>query len=194
VSFFNLVFVFCIVTTNFYFYFLLVNFADQPLGIRQTILKEWIRSAAVRKEERESRYILRRINNGNNNNNINPYAIYRLNLLGNAVSESSICQHGFRNVYGIFKHSWASLKKAAMISDPGPLKHGNLRKRNRYSGSIVAAMEAEVVAFLEELGRTEGESYATRFIRERTSILIRKDEEDLIELPSSYTKRRIYER
>ncbi len=33
-----------------------------------------------------------------------------------------------------------------------------------------------------------------RFIQERTSIHIRKDEEDLIELPSSYTKRRIYER
>ncbi len=81
-----------------------------------------------------------------------------------------------------------------MISDPGPMKHGNLKKRNRYSGSIVAATEADVVAFLEELGRTEGESYATQFIRERTFIHIRKDEEDLIELPSSYTKRRIYEK
>ncbi len=53
-GFFNLVFVFCIITTNFYFYFLLVYFADQPLGIRQTILKERIRSAAVRKDECES--------------------------------------------------------------------------------------------------------------------------------------------
>jgi hypothetical protein len=77
------------------------------------------------------------------------------------MSESSICQHGFRNVYGIFKHLWASLKKVAITGDPRPLKHGNLKKRNRYSGSIVVATEQDVVAFLEELGRTEGESYAT---------------------------------
>jgi len=47
---------------------------------------------------------------------------------------------------------------------------------------------------LVDLGKKEGESYATRFIRERTSILIRKDEEDLMELPSSYSKRKIYEK
>ncbi len=53
------------------------------------------------------------------------------------MSESSVCQHGFRILYGIFKHSWATLKKAAMISDPGPMKHGNGKKRNWYSGSLL---------------------------------------------------------
>ncbi len=43
-------------------------------------------------------------------------------------------------------------------------------------------MEADIARFLEELGRTEGESYANRFIWKRTIILIRKDEEHVFEL------------
>jgi hypothetical protein len=65
-EFFCLMFVFCIIATNLVlllFYFLLVNFADQPLGIWQTMLKERIRPAAIKKQECKSRYILRRINN-----------------------------------------------------------------------------------------------------------------------------------
>ncbi len=85
-------------------------------------------------------------------------------------------------------------KKAEIGSDPGPISHGNNNKRNRHSGSIIAATKTDVIDFVAELGKQEGESYATRFIRERTLILIRKDEEDLVELPSSYTYRKIYER
>ena len=59
---------------------------------------------------------------------------------------------------------------------------------------MIASTKDDVIDFLTNLGKQEGESYATRFIRERTSILIRKDEEDLVELPSSYTYRKIYER
>jgi hypothetical protein len=47
--------------------------------------------------------------------------------------------------------------------------------------SIVAATTTDIIDLLTELGKLEGESYANRFIREHTSILIRKDEEDLIE-------------
>jgi hypothetical protein len=59
-------------------------------------------------------------------------------------------------VYGIFKHSWATLKKVAMISDPGPMKHGNGKKWNWYSGSFVATTETDIVVLLEELNRDEG--------------------------------------
>ena len=169
--------------------FIAVKFADQPLGIRQTIIKEKIRSAAMRKEERSRHQVLRSISSVRCST-----FHYRVSVFAAVSKESPVCQQAFRNIYGILQRSWNSLKKAAVTTDPGPLQHGNANKRNRHHGSIVAATRNDVIDFLVELGQKEGESYATRFTRERTSILIRKDEEDLVELPSSYTKRKIYER
>jgi hypothetical protein len=93
-----------------------------------------------------------------------------------------------------FQRRWKSLKKAALESDPGPMGHGNLKKQNRHKGSFAAATKDDAIEFLVDLGQKEGKSYATCFIQERTLILIRKDEEDLMELPSSYSKRKIYEK
>lgn len=169
--------------------FIAVKFADQPLGIRQTIIKEKIRNAAVRKEERNSHHALKSITHVKCN-----IFHYRVSLSPAISKESPVCQQAFQNIYGILQRSWVSLKKAAVGSDPGPIKHGNAFKRNRHHGSIIAATKNDIIEFLTELGMQEGESYATRFIRERTSIIIRKDEEELVELPSSYTYRKIYER
>ncbi len=49
------------------------------------------------------------------------------------------------------------------------------------------------VLLLRPLKRDEDESYATQFIQGHTAILTGKDEEDLLEVPPSYTKHRIYE-
>ena len=84
-----------------------------------------------------------------------------------------------------FQRRWKSLKKAALESDPGPMHHGNLKKWKCHKGPFAAATKDDVVEFF---------GYATCFIREWTLILIRKDEEDLMELPSSYSKRKIYEK
>lgn len=84
--------------------------------------------------------------------------------------------------------------KSALSAAPGPIKHGNSGLRNRHSGSIQFETEGDVVAFLNRLGEEHGESYATRYVRERTSIGLRNDEEDVIHLPSHFTKRRLYER
>ncbi len=143
----------------------------------------------MRKEERKSNHILRSISHVNCN-----IFYYRVSLSRANSKESPVCQQAFQNIYRILERSWASLKKAAIGSDPGPITHGNTNKSNLHSGLIIASTRSYIIEFLMELGRQEGESYATRFIRECTSILIRKDEEDLIELPSSYTYRKIYER
>ena len=91
---------------------------------------------------------------------------------------SPICLQAFRNLLGIFKYQWKSLKSLA--STPGPITHGNSGKRNRHNGSAAKTVAADVVAFLTKIGNDFGELYATRFIRERSSFGLRKEEEDLI--------------
>jgi hypothetical protein len=120
--------------------------------------------------------------------------IYRVALCRSAAKESPVCEQAFKNIYSIFQRRWKCLKKAALESNPGPIQHGSVKKQNRHKGSFAATTKDDVIDFLVDLGKKEGESYATCFIRERTSILIRKDEEDLMELPSSYSKRKIYEK
>jgi hypothetical protein len=119
---------------------------------------------------------------------------YRIALCRSAAKESPVCEQAFKNIYSIFQRRWKSLKKATLDSDPGPMQHGNVKKRNRHKGSFAAATKDDVIDFLVDLGKKEGESYATLLIWERTLILIRKDEEDQMELPSSYSKRKIYEK
>ncbi len=76
----------------------------------------------------------------------------------------------------------------------GPIKHGNSWLRNRHSGSIQFETEGDVVAFLNQFGEEHGESYATQYVRERTSIGLCNEEEDVIHLPSHFTKWGLYER
>lgn len=76
----------------------------------------------------------------------------------------------------------------------GPIIHGNTGKCNRIKGSIHRDVMEDVVPFLSDIGKENGESYATCFIHEMTSIGIKKEEEGIIELPSSSTKRLLYQR
>ena len=50
-----------------------------------------------------------------------------------------------------------------------------------------------MIDYLKELADLHGESYATHFIRERTSVGIQDEEEGKIELPSLYSSQKIYE-
>jgi hypothetical protein len=49
-----------------------------------------------------------------------------------------------------------------------------------------------VVSFLSDVRDSYGEAYATRFVREVTGLSLRRDEENLVELPSQFTKRKLY--
>jgi hypothetical protein len=167
-----------------------VSFADQPLIVRQTVLKERIRAGKQRLDEKMNKRnhnVLVELRHSTNTH-------YRLNLGENNNFEHAVCKNTFCNILGIFSRAWKTLEKAAMLTDPGPITHGNKNRQNRRKGSVAFLVEEDVVEYLSELGVREGESYATRFIRERTSLSIRKDEEGLMELPSWYTRRRIYEK
>jgi hypothetical protein len=114
---------------------------------------------------------------------------YQLTLGESNAIEHAVCVNAFQNIYGIFTRAWKTLTKAAVLTDPGPIDHGNRNHRNRHEGSNAASAEEDVVDFLRQLGTEQGESYATRFIHERTSLGIQKEEDGLIELPPWYAKR-----
>ena len=69
------------------------------------------------------------------------------------------------------------------------MPHGNCGRQNRSLTSIRSVAKPSVVEFLGDVAKSYGESYATRFVREITGLSLRNEEEGLIELPSSYTKR-----
>jgi hypothetical protein len=119
---------------------------------------------------------------------------YRFKLGDEAQRDACICIHAFRNLLSVGRRSWARLMKSAISAAPGPLKHGNVGLRNRYKGSVLRETEDDVVNFIMQVGEEHGESYATRYVRERTSIGLRNDEDDVIDLPSSFSKRKLYER
>ncbi len=153
------------------------------------MLKERIRAGNQRREEykkqRDHHVLIDHRGSSNTH--------YRLTLGESNAIEYAVCINAFRNIYGIFTRSWKTLTKAAVLTEPGPINHGNRNRRNRHEGSYVAITEEDVVDFLRQLGAEQGESYATRFIRERTSLGIRKDEDGLVELPSWYTKRLLFD-
>jgi len=99
--------------------------------------------------------------------------------------------NGFRNLFGIFQKQWTYLKSHCGNSFvAGPIQHGNIG--NRHAEGDSAAAEPSVVQFLTDVKNEHAESYATRFIREITGMSLRADEEDAVELPSSFTKRKLY--
>ncbi len=116
-----------------------------------------------------------------------------MNLCFDIKEQYFVCQNSFRNILGIFKYQWKTLKTAALTTIPGSISHGNLGKQNRRKGCIGQDVEDDVVEFLTQLGEKRGEAYATRFVRKRTELGIRNDEEGVVELPSCYSKRSLFE-
>lgn len=170
--------------------FFSVSFADYPRNIRETILKERIASAAhLKEEQRKRRRILDRQRDGSFKT-----THFRYKLGDELGGEVNICIHSFRNLFCIGKRMWKRLSKVAKTLAPGPKKHGNVGLQNRHFSSVLFETEPDVVAFLQGLGEQYGESYATRFIRERTSVGVRREEVDAVDLPSHFTKRSLHKR
>jgi hypothetical protein len=119
---------------------------------------------------------------------------FRFKLDDEGHREACICSHAFRNLLLIGQRPWRRLTKSALSAELGPIKHVNSGKRNRHSGSIQFETEGDVVAFLNQLGEEHGESYATQYVRERTSVGLHNKEEDVTHLPSHFTKWRLCER
>ena len=107
-------------------------------------------------------------------------------------ADLNLCIHAFRNLFGIYRKQWNYLKSSCKNYSPGPIEHGNKGLKNRQKSSAVNSATDSVVAFLDAVSKEHGEAYATRFIREITGMSLRNEEDGLVELPSSFTKRKLY--
>lgn len=146
------------------------------------MLKERLKEAETRQELR----LLKQRRGSRDLNNLGDRFFYRLGL----SNEVRVCMNGFRNLFGIFKKQWSYLKSHCGDSFvAGPIVHGNTGNRNAVGDG---AAEASVIEFLNDVTKEYGEAYATRFIREITGLSLRNEEEGAVELPSSFTKRKLY--
>ena len=82
--------------------------------------------------------------------------------------------------------AWKNLEKSVIVPNrcAAPHKVGNQNSASRAT--------QDVIDYLYQLGKEEGETYATRFIRFLTGWSIRDNDRGNIQLPSSFTKRQIY--
>ena len=79
------------------------------------------------------------------------------------------------------------LQTDAMLPDP--------KSTERYENNMNKASKCtqNVIDFLYNMGKDKGEMHATRFVRLKPTIGIRDQDFTLINLPSYYTKRQLYE-
>lgn len=119
---------------------------------------------------------------------------YHITVNTESNVDIAVCLNAFRNLFGILRRPWETLKHNVAHGNyvAGPIRHGNVEKRTRHLSSNAKKAEGSIVAFLKDLSDTYAEPYATRFIRTVTSVGLRNDEEGLVELPSNYTKRKLY--
>lgn len=170
---------------NFYLFFFVfsVSFALLSKDIRQTLLKERLANASARKVEYQSLYKKRSRSSSDLHR-----LYYRLSVPGFDIP---LCGNSFRNFYVLLRRSWKSLTVECKKGS-GPIAHRNLGNNNRGINSCRAIAKPSVVSFLEDVCKSYGEAYATRFVREVTGLSLRQEEENLVELPSRFTKRKLY--
>lgn len=100
---------------------------------------------------------------------------------------ATVCKNAVRNIFRIGNIAWKNLVQAVIVPSKRNLPHLTENKHG------CKKCTQRVIDFLSELGRNEGEAYATRFVRFLTGWSIREEERGHVQLPSSFTKRKIYE-
>ncbi len=159
-----------------------VNFSLSPLDIRETVLKERIRVAeGLRAERRRNRHHHREV----------PAWYYSLGWEGGHL----FCANSFCNLIGIFRVQWRRLVRHSSGENfvPGPICHGNVGNRHRYDSSRKKAAMASIRQFIQALSDQRGEPYDdARHTRDASSVRLRSQELDLVELPATISKRQEY--
>ena len=101
------------------------------------------------------------------------------------------CTQTWRVIYCIRRTRYNSLKESLKTRGLSPSPNKRLENNNRWKSAYDC--RPDVVAFLEDLKQNYSEPTATRFVRLVTGTSLRDDQE-VFELPPSYTKRKLYER
>ena len=161
-----------------------------PKDVREALLKERVKTAEDR----------RRLHDKNLNRQQyratkadTAHLFFRIDI-GPQFPQRPVCMNAFRNVLAIFCRPWERLKSTVLGKSyrAGPIVHGNVGTHHRHDSSNQRRCEKSIQKYLKELADTCADSYATRFVRERTSVGLRNDEITSVELPSNMTYRNIY--
>jgi hypothetical protein len=167
----------------FFMLLFLVSFALEPREIHQTVMKERIKAADdrafyPRQTGREAR-------------KASDNLYYHISIIN---TEIAICVNSFRNLFAIGKKKWRNLKEECSngYDTHGAMLHGNIGNANHSQSASHSGVQESVVSFLSDLSKEHGESYATRFICEVSGMSLHKEEEGLVEIPSFFTKRKLY--
>ena len=100
----------------------------------------------------------------------------------------SLFQNGFMKFFGLESVKIATTKKTVMNGGLTPTPHG-LSDRHR-NAAMNCETKASLQIFFEDL-KYEAEPHASKVVRLTTGLVLKDDDEN-IELPSSYTKHRLY--
>jgi hypothetical protein len=103
----------------------------------------------------------------------------------------TLCCPSFVDLLLLGSSSWEKLCKTKLSL--GPNHHGNGSNDNRAQKSALAASRGDLIRHLCGLGEIHGENNAKRFVREMTGVGLREEDKGLQELPSHFTKRKLYE-
>ena len=118
---------------------------------------------------------------------IRPYHLSGVTY-SNGCSPYSLCRNGFMKFFGLGYYKMASIEKTVMDGGLIPTLHGLSNRHG--NASMNNETKASLNMFLETL-KDEAEPHASKVVRLTTGLVL-KDDDDNIELPSSYTKRRLY--
>jgi hypothetical protein len=154
----------------------LVDFALQPKGIRQTLLKERFMHAISCRRERSSL--------------VGTNLCYTVTFGGGM--DYRVCVNSFRNLYGIFQRSWSRIASSCRNYVAGPMVHGNTGRHNRSRSSCAVDAKPSVINFLSEVSNHFGETYYTRFVCNLLHVSVGCNQEAIIELPTYFSKRQLY--
>jgi hypothetical protein len=99
--------------------------------------------------------------------------------------------NAFRNVLALYRRPWEKLKRSVSAGSyvVGPIEHGNGGTHHRHDSSNQRRCEKSIQLYLKDLADSYADCYATRFIREKTSVGLRNTEISVIKLPSNMTYR-----
>ena len=108
-------------------------------------------------------------------------------VLDDNHSQYFFCRNGIQKLFCLGYRKWKSLTEQVKL--PKLKKHANIGNKN-----ALFQYKSEVLKFLMEVAHEDGESQATRFIREMTGIGIRNEEKFGVTLPPYHTKRKLYQK
>ena len=100
----------------------------------------------------------------------------------------SVCINALSLLFNYSYHKMCLLRRDIVI--PGIKVHGNMSKIKN-CGENKMFIDASLISFFENF-KGEAETHSTRVICQETGVGLRDEEIDTVELPSSYSKRRLY--